>query len=181
MKYKIGDIVWCASRERVREEIVCPECLGKKYLTVIMGDGSQVTIACVGCSRGYEQPLGYVTYWKEVVSVRQKRIDGVEATEDKVEYKINLSGCCCNIIRENEVFDTEEEAKEQALKLMEEHNQKELARVNEKHKHNRTWSWNAHYHRDCIRRAERDLIYHKAKLDVAKIKAKENTTKPVEE
>ena len=63
------------------------------------------------------------------------------------------------------------------LELAKEHNQEELAKIYRKEKNNHTWSWNAHYHRDCIRRAEKDLIYHKAKLEVAKVKTKEEKRK----
>ena len=168
-KYDIGDKVWWASRISTEERVVCPECFGKLFLTVILGDNSQVTIECAGCASGYNPPRGYITYWKQTVGVKQSTVGGIENYIDKpIGYKVNYTGCSYNCVKEDEVFDTREEAEKRALELAEQHNKEELVRIHRKEKNNRSWSWNAHYHRDCIRRAKKDIEYHSAKLEVAK-------------
>jgi len=169
-KYNIGDKVWYAKTETKEKTVTCPDCFGQKALTVIKGDGSQVSIECEGCRRGYEGSQGYVTFYEWCASACLVVIERVEETAIKTEYGF----WNCYSGESDRFFDTKEEAEKKSLELSEEHNQYELDKINQKEKHNRTWSWNAHYHRDCIKRAERDLAYHTAKLSVAKIKAKED-------
>ena len=45
--------------------------------------------------------------------------------------------------------------------------EKEELLVTSEYKDTRSWAWNATYHRGCIRQAEKDLEYHRAKLAVA--------------
>lgn len=169
MKYKIGDTVWYAQVKSFEGIEPCPDCFGQKALTVIKGDGSKVSIECVGCASGFESPKGYVTYYGWKSDVRQVLIQRVEITNEGVEYGHSQ----CYRVKEEELFDTKEEAEIRAKEKWESHNAEEIARIYQKEKHNRTWAWNAHHHRDCIKRAEKDLAYHTAKLNVAKVKAKE--------
>ena len=168
--YRIGDKVWYAQRKGVERQELCPDCFGQRALTVIKGDGSQVSIPCVACIRSYDEPTGYVNWHGHVVDVSEVEIEKVEQTKEGVTYGFHG----CYRADQGSMFDTKEEAEVRALELAEKHNQEELARIYQKEKHNHTWAWNAHYHRDCIKRAERDLVYHTAKLNYAKVKAKED-------
>jgi len=103
--------------------------------------------------------------------VAEVEIEKVEQTATEVKY--GFRGCYH--ADQDCMCDTKEEAEAKALELAEKHNQEELDRIYRKEKHNRTWAWNAHYHRDCIKRAEKDLLYHTAKLNVAKARAKNAT------
>jgi len=171
-KYKIGDSVWWAGITGQEEDVLCPECFGKKFLTVILGDDSKVTIPCVSCIRGYEEPSGKVYYYKRVCNVLNVQINRVEETREEIEYGIYQSYC----VPESEVFDTKEEAEKRAMEISERMNKEEIEKIHRKEKNNRTWAWNVHYHRDNIKRCEKDLIYHKSKLDYAKIKVKEENS-----
>ena len=162
--FKIGDKVWYASRKTINKSIVCPECFGKKALTVILGDDSTVSIDCAGCASGYDPPKGYVTFWEQSVNVSEEIIQKIIIEIDKVEYGFNN----CYSTDEKNIFLIKEDAEKRASELAEEHNKEELEKIYRKEKNNHTWSWNVHYHRNCIRNCERDLIYHKAKLAVAK-------------
>lgn len=154
--YKVGDAVWYASCDTRRQYTQCLECFGIKYVTVILGDDSRVTIDCAGCGRGYEPPTGYIAYFERTPEVRKITIDRVQVTKDKIEY--GFSGCYC--VEADRLFNTEAEAWDRANALAEQLNQEELEKIKKKEKPNRTWAWNAHYHRNCIRRAERDIRYH---------------------
>lgn len=179
MKYKIGDVVWYAQVKCFEGEEPCPDCFGQRALTVIKGDGSQVSIECVGCMAGYEPSKGYVKYYGWKSDVLQVRIERVEITDKGIEYGHSQS----YRVDGSELFDTKEEAEKLAEEKWKAHNAAEIAKIHQKEKHNRTWSWNANYHRDCIKRAEKDLVYHTAKLNVAKVKSKEEknvlTPKPI--
>lgn len=169
IKYKIGDRVWYASRKTIVETVTCPDCFGQRALTVIKGDGEKVSIECAGCQSGYEPSKGYVTYYKQGIDVSQVSIQKVEETLTKTQYGFNG----CYLSDENKLFVKKEDAEIRAAELAKEHNQDELKKINRKEQHNRTWSWNAHYHRRAIKSAEGEIIYHTSKLNVAKVKAKE--------
>ena len=167
--YQIGDKVWYANRESIQEKVTCPECFGKKYLTVILGDDSKVTIDCAGCASGYEPPKGYVTYYKQDVDVRLVIIDRVEINPTYIEYGFGRVGCARHIAKDTDLFATKEEAEVRAKKLSKEWNKERLDRIHKKEKNNHTWSWHVHYYRSQIRDAEKTIKYANAQLDVAKI------------
>lgn len=174
--YNIGDEVWYANRTSVSEKITCPECFGKKYLTVILGDGSQVTIDCAGCASGFEDPKGYVTYYKQDIEVRLITIDRVEINPDYVEYAFDKFGCGCHIAKDKDLFLTKEGAEVRAKELADEWNKEELAKLHRKEKNHRDWSWHVHYYRRQIRDAEKTIEYATKKLEAAKahVKKKKN-------
>jgi len=168
MIYNIGDRVWYAGRESIQERVMCPECFGKKYLTVILGDDSQVTIDCAGCGSGYEPPKGYVTYWKQNVEVKLVTIDRVEINPTYVEYVFDRVGCSGHIAKDTDIFSTKEEAEVRAKELAEEWNKERLAKIHRKEKNNKTWSWHVHYYRRQIRDAKETIDYATQQLDAAK-------------
>lgn len=166
----IGDKVWWAKRKWTEKYTICPDCLGTLALTVIMGDGSSVSIDCAGCARGYEPPTGYVKHHEEVPCVELTTIQGMEVHIGKeIEYSVN--GSCC--VKESELFSTIEEAQKKAEELSIIFNREKLSELNRKEKPTRTWAWNACYHRKELKRAQQQLEYHSAKLSVAKSKSKE--------
>ena len=171
--YSIGDKVWYAGRESKIERVTCPECFGKKYLTVILGDDSKVTIDCAGCAAGYDPPKGYVEYYKQFFNVSEITIDGVEMDRQKVQYKFGGSLCSYHIADGEDVFSSKEAAEARAKELAEEHNKQELERIHRKEKNNRTWSWHVHYYRKMIRNAKKEIERAEQKLDAAKAKVKE--------
>ena len=170
--YSIGDRVWHASHKTTIERITCPECFGKLYLTVILGDDSKVTIDCAGCASGYGPPKGYVTYYKHDADIILVTIDKVEISLDYVEYGFNRVDGFMNIAKDTELFIIKEEAEIRAKELSEEWDKDQLAKIHQKEKHNHTWSWHVHYHRKQIRDAEKMIEYAKTKLDVAKTRTK---------
>ena len=163
-KFNIDDKVWFAATYPIEKREVCPDCFGKKVLTVILGDDSRVSIDCSGCSAGYEPPRGYIIYWEKSTKVRQVIINRVEIQVDKIEYGFSSS---CYTNEENLFFD-KEDAEKRAKELAEIYNKEELDRISSKEKSNRTWAWNVHYYRKQIRDAENTIACYKAKLEASK-------------
>lgn len=165
--FKIGDEVWWAHTRNVDLRVTCPECLGKRFITVILGDETKHTIPCICCERGWEGSLGELVGWRHEVNVTQTVVVGVRMTADEVEYQVSESYLT------NDLYATKEEAEERARELVKERDAEELRRMHCKEKDTRSWAWNVNYHRREIRECEKRIEYHKAKLDVAKLKAKE--------
>jgi len=153
------------------EYVACPDCFGKKFLTVTLGDGAGtiVTIDCGTCSEGYDPPSGFirvVTYKAELTQVRITNVTKKLVNELEVCL---YSGDSMYEVPECDLFPIEEvrAATARAETLAREHTADEARRVLLKEKPERTWAWNIRYHRQQIKEAERQLIYHRAKLDAA--------------
>ena len=164
--YNIGDKVWYAGREVTEEKVICPECFGKRYLTVILGDDSKVTIDCAGCASGFEDPKGYILHYKQIIDVSMITIDRVEINRDYVEYLFNGH----YLAKNTDIFSSKEAAEIRAKELAEEHNKQEHERIYRKEKNNRTWAWHVYYYRKMIRDAVKTIERAREKLDAAKTK-----------
>lgn len=170
--FEIGDEVWLASFDSVEKTKPCPDCCGEKHLTVILGDKSQVEIPCATCSAGYEPSVGYVVYREYTPQTELIKICGIETKIEREGLKTQYYFESCRFVDSDFVFSRREEALVKAEKLKEKHNQEEQDRFKRKESTNHTWAWNVTYHRRCIKRAEKDLEYHKSKLQVAQSHAK---------
>lgn len=170
-KYNVGDKVWYCDNGTHEFLAPCPDCLGSGRLTVIMGDGAHVGIDCDCCRDGIYH-TGQVKRYEWAAKCCQGRISGLEIDGKKVEYHIGTS-CQYYSRKENEVFDTEDEAKTYAEILKAEHEIADEQEFQRKAKGHKSWAWNATYHRRAIRDCEKQIESHKKKLEVAKAKAKE--------
>ena len=174
-KYEIGQEVWWARLETSETSIECPDCAGKGHIRCIMGDGTEVTIDCQNCHVGYEQfSRGRVRTYDRTPRAEKTKITGMDVTSTKTEYRIPLS----YIVPEDQLFETEEAAQARGQELADEACRQELERIARKEKDTKSWSWNASYHRKCIKRSQEDIKYHTRKLDVAGEKAKAAKPRP---
>ncbi len=168
-KYEIGQKVWWARYESSETSIECPDCAGAGHIRCTMGDGTEVTVDCQNCHVGYEEfSRGRIRTYDRVPSAEKTTITGMDVTSTKTEYRVPSS----YIVPEDRLFETEEAALEMAQILADEESRKEVKRIGRKEKDTKSWSWNATYHRKCIRRAQTDIEYHTRKLDVAGEKAR---------
>ncbi len=169
-RFSIGDIAWKANTKSVEFDVPCPDCFGKRTLTVILGDESQVVIPCVGCKKRKDfNEFGCEDYSSGVVSryryeavTEPIEIKGVERDSlNEGQFRYN------SFIEDRLLFDNEAAAKARAAELAEEMARNEQMRFFSKEKPEKAWAWHVHYHRSCIRRAEQDLAWHKAKFEIA--------------
>jgi len=168
MKYEIGQQVWYAGWESSPARIVCPDCDGEGRIRVLLPDDSIVSIDCTACQRGYERPSGYLECYDRKAVAKLVTITGLEISDGKTHWKTSES----YRTDEAELFDNEVDAFAAAKVKAEEDDREERARIGRKHKDTRSWAWNAHYHRICIKDAQRQIEYHTSKLAVASLKAK---------
>jgi len=171
-KFNIGDTVWQAHAGQSQIWIICPECLGSGRLLVILGDGTEVSIACVCCERGYEGSPGKLSTYDFVAEAYQVTITGVEShmTEGKLKTRYSV-GCYSG--EEENIFATKEEALSRASFLKSLQHIEEDKRMKYKEKQAKTWAWNVAYHRRALREAQRQIEYHTAKLNTVPKNLKE--------
>lgn len=132
-----------------------------------MGDESQVTIPCGECGPGYEHPTGKVNRPIYSTKLREAVITKVEIEADGVEYQASCGVRCAYCYKEKDLFLTEAEALEAGKVLAAEYQKKEDERYKQKVKPHRTWAFNASYHRQRMKQAEKDLVYHTKALNWA--------------
>ena len=166
-QFQIGDTAYYASIDSRQVWITCPECLGSGRLRVILGDNSEVSIACVCCERGYEGSPGKIQTYKFMATVARVVIRGVETEmrDDKFHVTYKFNG---GYLSEGErLFENPDDAQRRAEELAVEHENEQAERLRHKEKQTKTWAWNVSYWRGEIRRANETIKRCTARLNVA--------------
>ncbi len=171
-KFKIGQIVFKGEYERTETTIVCPDCGGSAKIKVTLADLSEWLIECGACAPGsYSPPTGTITQFAFCSIAKQYTVTGVKMTLDLVAYDLNNFGTGSYwTANENDLFATPDEALIEADKKKTEHEATENKRFLNKIKDTKTWAWNLSYHRKCIADHEKQLEYHKSKVQVCRTK-----------
>lgn len=173
-KFAIGDTVWLARFDASDAYVTCPDCGGTGRLRVTFYDETTVSIGCANCQSGYDEPTGRVKVYERKATAEAITVTGMELTGAKVQYRLGGTASSWRNADECDVFASHEEAMVRAQVVADEATEAERKRVFHKEKDTRTWSWNATYHRNEIRRAHKSIEYHTRKLNVASLKARED-------
>ena len=56
--FAIGQKVWWIGQGHNTRVIVCPECMGTKAVTMILGNGTEISLGCRACTSGFNSPTG---------------------------------------------------------------------------------------------------------------------------
>lgn len=179
-RFAVGTKVWMPRFDATSARVTCPDCGGTGRLRVTFHDETTVSIECATCSHGWESPTGYVRVHDRQPTALLAEVTGMEISGSKFTYRIGNLGETSHwhVAEEVGVFATKEEALVRAAEMADEAQKEELARVYRKERDTRTWSWNATYHRNEIKRLKRDLERHEAKLAVASLKVKADKGAP---
>lgn len=168
-KFQLGDTVYRAYARQQPVWITCPECLGSGRLRVILGDDSEVSIACVCCDRGYEGSPGKIQTYKFMSDVHLEVITAIEmCSEGLLRYSVHGYS-----VNEYDIFATREEALNRAETLAIEHEAEEKKRLGYKEKQHKTWAWHVSYWRRVIRDAKETISRAETRLRVAPKNLKE--------
>ena len=173
-KFQIGDVVWRAANKTRPVYYPCLECAGKGYLTVILGDDTQVTVECECCRRGYEGSHGDHQKYEYYDAVESGTVSGVEVSEGTYEYRVPADNGGHYCVQESDLFTDEASATVRAQELAVERTKEQAALLCLKHNKSRTWAWNVSYHRKAIRDAEKTILHHTEQLNYAKTREKED-------
>ena len=105
--FSIGEELWRAVSTNNVQHVVCPECAGTKVLTIIKGNGEQVSVGCDLCSWGFEPPHGWIEKCDRAfqpVKFIPRRIDiRVDVFGEKFMYSEDSpDASCCILVNEAE-------------------------------------------------------------------------------
>ena len=165
--YEIGAEVWVARAGRTHIYIECPECFSTRQLKVILADKTEYDIACRGCCSGYDPPSGQIYSYEYQAVAEKVTINGFEADSKGITYKVGTDSSY-RCYHEDCVFETYEEAFQEADRLVKQNTAEEEARLSHKEHDTRSWSWHVHYYRKEIRDAESRIEYASKKLGIAR-------------
>lgn len=171
LKFAIGDMVWRATFQSTETRVICPDCGGSTHFRCILFDGSEVAVPCEGCKSGWEGPTGRVRAYERRGQAELGRVVGIDIRDDGTEYRVGTPTSAW-ICKEGDIFRSEEEALDRAAEMAVDYDAAEKARLQLREKPHRSWAWHVHYHRQCLRRARKDIEHHEQQLSVARIKAK---------
>jgi len=176
---QIGQTVYEASAWSYGDKLVpCPVCYGQLFATLILGNGEQVKVECDGCGIGYNGPRGVVNEPCAGSRVSSFLVGGLAWNWGSwLILDTSNHGRKWGV----EVFATEAEAEARRVVLFEEAAKDAENRTFSIHKSKRkSPTWLVRYHREGIKRAERDLAYHTRKLSdaVARQRKKPDEVEP---
>ena len=166
-RYQIGELVWHAKTKTRPVYLQCLECMGKKYLTVILGDDSRVTIECECCTRGWMGAQGNHETYEHFEDVEAGNVSGVEIDGATFEYRIPSDGGGSWCVQECDLFPDEESAKARAVEIAAERTARAAGLNCCKHNKDRRWAWHVKYYASEIKRARENIEHYKAALNYA--------------
>lgn len=162
--FSIGQTLWLPSHAPVEEMVSCPVCAGQRFVTLILGDGEHVRIPCEGCGIGFDGPRGVVKEYTYTPTVRAFVIAAVvRFDEDSGRQRWTLRADDGSVADFGDLRAIESEAMavaEANAKAQYERNMESRVRK----KKDKRGGWTVLYHRQCIADLERQLAWHRAKV-----------------
>lgn len=165
--FAIGDVVWKRGSGSTERQIVCPDCAGTRAITLILGNGTQQTMDCNVCARGYDRPSGIVTvtdYDARPTRFVCNRICGFR--DGQPEYTESPEGSnCYTTVQASDLYRTEAEC-EAACKVW---NEQQAAYRAEQagaylESKRRDMAFSSHYWARKVKDLERDLVLARDRL-----------------
>lgn len=177
MRFEIGHKIWIGDFSPLSPIFeTCPDCGGTGRLRVTFHDETQVSIECRNCAVGYDPPTGQILVYRNKAEARQATVTGLEVNGAKTQWHVDSCAGSYRIVDNEDAFESESDALVWAQEHAAAYELEQIAKISKQEKDTRTWAWNASYHRRCIKSAEKDIVYHAAKLAVAAVKAKTKET-----
>lgn len=169
-KYNIGDKVWQAVAERREVPEACPVCYGKMRVTLILGNGDQVSLSCDYCGRGYNNPTGQVSEIQFFAGAELRIIDKVSSEHNSDGEEIRYQSGY-NILYPENIFDTEQEALDRCVEIAEQLTKDEKSKSEYlKADIKKSFAWNAGHHLREAKQHENLAAIHKEKAILCKNK-----------
>lgn len=172
MRFEVGQEIWIGDFHPLAPtHVTCPDCGGTGRLRVTFHDETQVSIDCSNCAPGLDAPTGKITIYQQEIRARQASICGFENAHGKTRWHVDGTDCSYRIIEDEDAFASEAEAIAWAAQRQGRYEEDQRKKIFSKEKDTKTWAWNASYHRNRIKAAQKEIEYHTAKLTAAAIKA----------
>ncbi len=162
MPFAIGQVMWMAAHQPRKVTKPCPVCFGHLEVKVILGNGELATVPCDACGLGFNGPQGTVEEYEYDPQVEQFIIAGVQSMYNDRWYVVSTTGATCDF---NDLWDTKELAETRALLNAHEQRERNMQTLQTKKKSIQRHGWSVRYHRDKIKDLERQIAWHKSRIE----------------
>ena len=160
--FAIGQTLWTARTSPQQATIACPVCFGKRVIRVELGNGELVPINCDGCGLGYEGPRGIITEYDHSPAADPFTIAEVVAFQNNEwTFKSDDGKTAYN----TGLYLTKSEALAESQKRCDEFHERNIMTRGGKRAGVKKAGWTVRYHRREIANLERDLAWHRAKVN----------------
>ena len=170
--FEIGEEVWWAGHGSRIEDVVCPECVGTRFITMTNGAGEVFKLDCAACRTGYETSRGTIqrTFYEHApVRFVCRRVD---ISGREVRYsESSPSASCYSMVEAKNLYRDLEECRKACERLNVER-QKNLDEtyINNLKSKRRDMAWSVHYWGGQVRKLRDELKRAEDRLDVCKAK-----------
>jgi hypothetical protein len=175
-EFKVGDVAWFARWTPRQVTIPCPVCFGNRSVTIVLGDGSPVIVACHYCGSGFDGPRGCTVEYEhdpiaQRVTVREVHVDeqrGADGVERSVRY---LLGDAAGWADAEDLFTDEAEALARAKARTAEVFAWEDSAERKRHRKSKALDdavWAVGYHRREAKRCREEAARHEARAALAR-------------
>lgn len=167
--YALGQELWWVGNGYREEWTTCPECLGTRIITMILGSGEQAELQCETCRLGFDDASGKIK--RVFYDHRPTRFVPGRVSVDGSDIRYSESGpdsTCYGTAQADDLFSSEAECQVRCDKLNAERTKAEAQRMIAVLSQNRrSMAHSVSYWRQQIAKTEKDLERMRGYLSVA--------------
>lgn len=162
--FTIGATMYLPNNGTEQVRIVCPVCFGKLAITVVLGNGEEVGVPCESCGIGFNGPRGYIEEWVHEPRVAPFVIAELESYRGGDEPEWYLRSIDGSAAYWKDLSATEAEAMVVATARADAQHERNMETRQHKKRSVKREGWTVRYHREQIESLERQLAWHRAKV-----------------
>ena len=161
LPFQIGDIYWLPGFHPEQVEVPCPVCAGQKRVTLILGSGEELQVACECCSAGFLAPRGVIAEWQHEPRATKFEVAGVRSLHaGRWEVESATGGVCWF----SDLCATQADALRVATTQVARQHEENMRRRQRNRREVNRVSWSVNYHRKQIAELERSIAWHRDKI-----------------
>ena len=160
--FEIGQTFWRPLTNAEQVQIPCPVCAGHCRVKITLGSGEELWMPCDACGFGYEGPRGFIQEYTHEPQVERFVIASIQSFTAPDEWYLRSETGVTTYWKN--LYPTEAEAlvvaQQSQIDQIEHNLQARRRKKTDTSKH----AWHVRYHREQIKKLERDLAYHRAQI-----------------
>ena len=161
MPFEIGQKLWAPATSPRQVTVPCPVCAGARAVTVILGSGERVGVACDACGLGFDGARGVIKEWEYDPHTEPFEIAAVRSMRDGRWTLVSTTGTERQF---DELCATEADALAVSTLKCAEIYERNMQTRQHKRAGVQRHTWSIQYHRKQIKDLERQIAWHTGKI-----------------
>ena len=164
--FEFGKTYWLPVTSPTPVTMPCQACYGNRAVTVILGNGEQVSVACEACGKGFSGPMGTEQSFTYEPSAKPFTVSEVTWMSGSEWTLKSQEGHLASFDR---LVTTPGEALELSKVRIQECVEANMKRSAANSRHSiENSAWSVRYHEKCIKDAEKSIAWHRSKVSERK-------------